>query len=71
MADHDLIITHKDLFDAAPETTPSAIIDKLNAEINTALADPQFKARIIALGGAPLSLSSAEFRRLIAEDTAK
>jgi tripartite-type tricarboxylate transporter receptor subunit TctC len=56
---------------AAPKNTPPEIIDKLNAEINAALADAQFKARIIALGGTPLPLSSAEFARLIAEDTAK
>jgi tripartite-type tricarboxylate transporter receptor subunit TctC len=56
---------------AAPKNTPPEIIDRLNAEINAALADAQFKARIIALGGTPLPLSSAAFARLIAEDTAK
>jgi tripartite-type tricarboxylate transporter receptor subunit TctC len=56
---------------AAPKNTPSEIIEKINTEINTALANPQFNARIVALGGTPLSLSPAAFGRLIAEDTAK
>jgi tripartite-type tricarboxylate transporter receptor subunit TctC len=55
----------------APRKTPEAIIVKLNREINAALADPQFKARIVALGGAPLALSPADFGKLIANDTAK
>lgn len=55
----------------APIKTPEAIIIKLNQEINAALADPQFKARIIALGGVPLALSPADFGKLVADDTAK
>jgi tripartite-type tricarboxylate transporter receptor subunit TctC len=55
----------------APRKTPEEIITKLNREINAALADPQFKARIIALSGVPLALSPADFGKLIASDTAK
>ena len=37
----------------APKATPAEIVDKLNTEINAGLADPQFKARLIDLGGVP------------------
>jgi tripartite-type tricarboxylate transporter receptor subunit TctC len=38
----------------APKNTPPEIIDKLNKEINAALADPKMKARIAELGGTVL-----------------
>jgi tripartite-type tricarboxylate transporter receptor subunit TctC len=34
----------------APRTTPAEIVDKLNKEINTALGDPTFKARLADVG---------------------
>src|SRR5215510_3108897 len=34
----------------APKNTPAAIVDKLNDEINSALADPKMKARLAELG---------------------
>jgi len=34
----------------APKNTPAAIVDKLNTEINAALADPKMKARLAELG---------------------
>jgi tripartite-type tricarboxylate transporter receptor subunit TctC len=55
----------------APNATPAEIVDKLNKEINASLADPKMKARIVDLGGDVLALSSAEFGKLIAEDTEK
>jgi tripartite-type tricarboxylate transporter receptor subunit TctC len=55
----------------APRNTPEAIIGKLNKEINEALADPNVKARLADLGGSPLVLSPAEFRKFIADDTEK
>ena len=36
---------------SAPRNTPAEIVDKLNKEINAALADPKLKARIADLGG--------------------
>ena len=36
----------------APKATPAEIIEKLNKEVNAALADPRMKARIVDLGGA-------------------
>jgi len=56
---------------AAPRDTPSNIIDKLNTEINAALADPKIKARFAELGGTPLSSSPATFAKFVADDTAK
>ena len=35
----------------APKNTPAEIVDKLNKEINAALADPKMKARLADLGG--------------------
>jgi tripartite-type tricarboxylate transporter receptor subunit TctC len=54
-----------------PTGTPAEIIGKLNKEINTALADPTFKARLADVGGSALSGSPADFGRLIADDTEK
>jgi tripartite-type tricarboxylate transporter receptor subunit TctC len=55
----------------APRTTPATIVDKLNAEINAALADPKMKARLADLGGIALTGSPAAFGQLIAEETEK
>ena len=55
----------------APTGTPAEIISKLNREINTALADPNFKARLADVGGTALSSSPAEFGKLIADETEK
>src|SRR5438445_689478 len=56
---------------AAPKSTPSEIVSKLNAEINAALADPKMKARLAELGGAPFASSPATFAKFVANDTAK
>jgi tripartite-type tricarboxylate transporter receptor subunit TctC len=55
----------------APKGTPVEIIDKLSVEINAALADPKFQARLAEFGAIPLSGSPAESATLIAEETAK
>jgi tripartite-type tricarboxylate transporter receptor subunit TctC len=55
----------------APRSTPSDIVDKLNREINTAFADPKFKARLADLGAAPFPGSPAQFGTFIAEETEK
>jgi tripartite-type tricarboxylate transporter receptor subunit TctC len=55
----------------APNGTPVEIIDRLNKEVNAALADPAFRARIIDLGGLPFSTSPAEFRRFTVDFTEK
>jgi tripartite-type tricarboxylate transporter receptor subunit TctC len=55
----------------APRNTPAEIIDKLNKEINAGLADSGMKARLADLGGTVLPGSSADFGKLIAEETEK
>jgi tripartite-type tricarboxylate transporter receptor subunit TctC len=55
----------------APRETPAAIIEKLNKEINAIIRDPGMKARLISLGIEPLSMTSAEFGKRIADDTEK
>ena len=47
------------------------IVDKLNSEINAALADPKIKARLADLGATVLPGSPADFAKLIADDTEK
>jgi tripartite-type tricarboxylate transporter receptor subunit TctC len=56
---------------AAPKNVPAEIVELLNKEINTALADPQMAARLSAAGGAVLRGSSADFAKLINEDIEK
>jgi tripartite-type tricarboxylate transporter receptor subunit TctC len=55
----------------APRNTPSEIIDKLNTEINAALADPKMKTRLAELGAVPIPMSTAEFGKFIADETEK
>jgi len=55
----------------APKNTPADIIDKINKEINSALADPKMKARLADLGGTVLALSPSDFGRLIVDETEK
>jgi tripartite-type tricarboxylate transporter receptor subunit TctC len=55
----------------APRNTPKGIIDKLNQEINSALADPKIKGRLADIGGTALVGSSADFGKLIEEETEK
>jgi tripartite-type tricarboxylate transporter receptor subunit TctC len=55
----------------APKGTPSAIVDKLNKEINAIVLDPAMKARFNSLGVEPLSMTPAEFGKRIAADTEK
>ncbi len=55
----------------APKNTPAEIIDKLNKEINAALADPKIKARLADLDGTVLAGSPADFGKLIADETEK
>jgi len=54
-----------------PKKTPTEIVDKLNKEINAALADPKIKARLAALGVTILQGSPADFGKLIADETEK
>jgi tripartite-type tricarboxylate transporter receptor subunit TctC len=55
----------------APKKTPIEIVDKLNSEINAALADPKITARLADLGATVLLGSPADFGKLIADDSEK
>ena len=55
----------------APRSTPADIIDKLNGEINSALADPSINAKLLEMGGTALPGSPDQFRKLIADETEK
>jgi tripartite-type tricarboxylate transporter receptor subunit TctC len=55
----------------APKGTPGEVIDKLNREINAALADEKIKARIADLGSTPIIVTPAEFAAFIASETRK
>jgi tripartite-type tricarboxylate transporter receptor subunit TctC len=55
----------------APKNTPKDIVDKLNKEINAGLAEPKLKTRLVDLGGAPMSVTPAEFGNFIADETTK
>jgi tripartite-type tricarboxylate transporter receptor subunit TctC len=55
----------------APAATPAAIVDTLNTTINAIVAEPDTRARLIGLGVRPLSMTAAQFGKLIADDTEK
>ena len=56
---------------AAPKNTPAEIVEKLNREVNAALASPVMKARLADLGATPMPMTPAEYRRFIADETEK
>jgi tripartite-type tricarboxylate transporter receptor subunit TctC len=56
---------------AAPKNTPAEVINKLNREINTALAEPNLKARFAELGSNTAGGSPADYRRLLVEESEK
>jgi len=55
----------------APANTPPEIIGILNKQVNAALADPIFKARLADLGAEPFAGSPAEFGKFIVDYTEK
>ena len=54
-----------------PKGTPRAAIDRINAEVNRALADPKMRERLAELGGKPMLGTPEDFGRVIAAETAK
>ena len=55
----------------APTSTPAEIVDKLNGEINAAIADAKIKARLADFGGLPMPMTPADFGKFIAKETEK
>jgi tripartite-type tricarboxylate transporter receptor subunit TctC len=49
----------------APAKTPPDVINKLNAEVNVALADPETKKRISGLGGMTMPGTPADFNKFM------
>jgi tripartite-type tricarboxylate transporter receptor subunit TctC len=54
-----------------PKGTLAEVIDKLNKEINAALADPKMKARLADVTGTALAGSPDDFGKLIADEIDK
>ena len=55
----------------APKGTPMDIIERLNREVNAALADPAVQARMADLGSEPLPGSVSDFAKLVETETEK
>jgi tripartite-type tricarboxylate transporter receptor subunit TctC len=55
----------------APKDTPPEIVAKLNEAVNAALEDPEIQARLAQLGTVPAPMTTAEFSKLIADESEK
>ncbi len=55
----------------APKNTSADIVERLNKDVNAALADPKIKARLAELGSVPTPMSPADFETLIVAETEK
>jgi tripartite-type tricarboxylate transporter receptor subunit TctC len=55
----------------APAATPRPIVDRLSADANRVLADPDVRSRMIAFGADPRGNTPEEFAHFIREDQAK
>ncbi|KQT11167.1 Bug family tripartite tricarboxylate transporter substrate binding protein [Ramlibacter sp. Leaf400] len=53
----------------APAGTPPAVIERVNAEVNRALANPDLRARLVASDNVPTGGSAADFARQIATES--
>jgi tripartite-type tricarboxylate transporter receptor subunit TctC len=56
---------------AAPKGTAAAIVNQLNSEINTALADPALVARITQVGAEVFRTSPAELASMVAAEVSR
>ena len=54
-----------------PAGTPAAVIDRLNAAIRAALADPQVRDALVGRGAQPVAGTPEEFARHIAAESDK
>jgi tripartite-type tricarboxylate transporter receptor subunit TctC len=56
---------------AAPKNTPKEIVEKLNQEINAALAEPGMQKPLVELGGDTLIGTPEAFGAMIVAETEK
>ena len=57
-----------------PPGMPADVVDKINKDVNRALASPELNDRLVSLGTLPMSMSPAEFTQFVrteVEDTAR
>ena len=54
-----------------PQGSPREAIEKVNAEVNRALADPGFQKKLADLGGTPIPGTPEDFTKTIAAETEK
>lgn len=52
----------------APNGTPADVVARLNKDVAKALAQPATKTRYEALGGEPVGLENAEFKKLLVDE---
>jgi tripartite-type tricarboxylate transporter receptor subunit TctC len=55
---------------AGPAKMPTAVVDRLNAELRRAIAVPELKNKLEAMGGDPRATTPAEMRALVAHQYA-
>ena len=56
---------------AAPRGTPSKVIDRLNKEVNAALADPKLQSQLVEMGNTLIPGPPADLGRLFADEVEK
>ena len=56
---------------ARRKTHPPEIVAKHNDAVNAALEDPEIQARLAQLGTVPAPMTTAEFSKLIADESEK
>jgi tripartite-type tricarboxylate transporter receptor subunit TctC len=56
---------------AVPKGTPRPVIDRINREVNAALADPAMKAKLAELGGVPIPGTPEDFWKIHRMETEK
>ena len=54
-----------------PKGTPKEIVEKVNAEVNRALADPKMRAKLAEIGGTPIPGTPEDFGRVVASEVEK
>jgi tripartite-type tricarboxylate transporter receptor subunit TctC len=55
----------------APKDTPAAVIETLNKTINATITEPATKEKLVSLGIEPITMTPAQYGKLIADETEK